>query len=582
MSLVFKKLSNSERSMYIYYPDYPMHNPYKLSSITVLREDGQKESVEALLQSGFAKLAEEYKVVLCFPNPAQSGWNYELSAELPDDLNVISQMQDSMNKEVDTPMTFNHLGIPTLESMLSAWHLMFDTRYLVGIGAGASMAYAFAACKPDSVAGLLGIGGSLSEVALMQAVKAPMHAILLGADKGVRDYFVEANEAEAVDEAILRTENRQEQFGEEALGGELQWNYYRNSVNKLQSITVSAQPVAVTEPLLQYMWQQHFGKVRRMNTGAHGDVTARTDLQKGFEWFIEDCAIDGTPHTWLLHTPESVAANPHKKVPLMIFMHGGSDNPEEAAEMSKFHELGETEGFITVYPWGTNRAGWNSNMFPEEEDDTTYICKLIDYLVEHHPIDAGRVYLSGFSNGAGMAQVVAMVSPEKIAAICPIDANWPGTRVGASEVNYNDVIPMSIALAKNYDYRMPVWYTYGTREPSFPVYEGCSQQHQYDFWKLFNNIEVKHTPPQDNPHPCGCGVEGDISEHPYPSDIYPHHHYSIQRFMSEDSGADNLYNYVVMHDKGHEVAPMDPVLGWNYVKQFRRNADGSVGHVEED
>lgn len=578
MSLVFKKLSNSERSMYIYYPDYPMHNPYKLSSLTVLREDDKKESVEALLETGLAKLAEEYKLVLCFPNPAQGGWNYTFDSDKEDDLTAISQMQDSMNKEVDTPMTFNHLGIPTLESMLSAWHLMFDTRYLCGIGEGASMAYTFAACKPDAVAGLFGIGGSLSEMALKQAVKVPMHAVLVGAESKVQEYFVEANEAKEIEEARAYIGEE----GNAAVDNATQWISYANSANPLQSVTVSEQSLEVTEELLQYMWQQHFAKVRRMNTGAHGDVTARTDLQKGFEWFIEDCAVDGTPHTWLVHTPESVAANPEKKVPLMIFMHGGSDNPEEAAEMSKFHEIGEKEGFITVYPWGTNRAGWNSNMFPDEEDDTTYVCKLIDYLVEHNPIDAGRVYLSGFSNGAGMAQVVAMVCPGKIAAICPIDANWPGTRVGASKVDYRDVIPMAIALQKNYDYRMPVWYTYGTREPSYPVYEGCSQQHQYDFWKLFNNIEVKFTPPQDNPHPCGCGVEGDVVEHPYPSEIYPHHHYSIQRFMSEDEGAENLYNYVIMHDKGHEVAPMDPVLGWEYVKQFRRNADGSVERVEEN
>lgn len=44
----------------------------------------------------------------------------------------------------------------------------------------------------------------------------------------------------------------------------------------------------------------------------------------------------------------------------MLFFHGGSDNPEEAAQMSRFHELGEKEGFITVYPWGTDRTQWNS------------------------------------------------------------------------------------------------------------------------------------------------------------------------------------------------------------------------------
>lgn len=33
---------------------------------------------------------------------------------------------------------------------------------------------------------------------------------------------------------------------------------------------------------------------------------------------------------------------------------------------------------------------------------------------------------------------------------------------------------------------------------------------------------------------------------------------------------------VVMYDKGHEVAPMDAVLGWNYVRAFRRLSDGTL------
>ena len=49
--------------------------------------------------------------------------------------------------------------------------------------------------------------------------------------------------------------------------------------------------------------------------------------------------------------PDSVKSMPEgTKVPLMLFFHGGSDNPEEAAEMAGFHEIGEREGFITVYP----------------------------------------------------------------------------------------------------------------------------------------------------------------------------------------------------------------------------------------
>ena len=56
------------------------------------------------------------------------------------------------------------------------------------------------------------------------------------------------------------------------------------------------------------------------------------------------------------------------------------------------------------------------------------------------------------------------------------------------EVDYADIRPMALAMSKKekYDYRMPVWYTYGTREPSYPVFRGSTQQHQYDFWKQYN------------------------------------------------------------------------------------------------
>ena len=44
--------------------------------------------------------------------------------------------------------------------------------------------------------------------------------------------------------------------------------------------------------------------------------------------------------------------------------------------------------------------------------------------------------------------VTAMVYPELIAAICPIDGNWPGERVGPSEVDYADIRPMALAMSK--------------------------------------------------------------------------------------------------------------------------------------
>jgi len=127
---------------------------------------------------------------------------------------------------------------------------------------------------------------------------------------------------------------------------------------------------------------------------------------------------------------------------------------------------------------------------------------------------------------------------------------------------------------------LPVWYTYGTREPSYPVHDKCSQQHQYDFWKKYNNIRIKPTPTKENPHSSGCGVVGDKTEILKPCERHPHHQYDVQRFYTKDEWHENLYNFVLMKEKGHDVASMDSVLGWRYVKQFKRNSDGSVGLVD--
>lgn len=101
-----------------------------------------------------------------------------------------------------------------------------------------------------------------------------------------------------------------------------------------------------------------------------------------------------------------------------------------------------------MYPWGTDRTQWNSFLAPDGADDIGYTVALIQYMKEHYPVDPERVYLSGFSNGAGQAQAVAMLHPELIAAICHIDSNWPGIRNGASELTEQDKYLFGLAMEK--------------------------------------------------------------------------------------------------------------------------------------
>lgn len=60
-----------------------------------------------------------------------------------------------MTKEDDKPLATRPNGIPTYEAMLSVWHPMNDTRYLVGTGSGAHMVCTLAACVAENIAAIL-------------------------------------------------------------------------------------------------------------------------------------------------------------------------------------------------------------------------------------------------------------------------------------------------------------------------------------------------------------------------------------------------------------------------------------------
>ena len=99
---------------------------------------------------------------------------------------------------------------------------------------------------------------------------------------------------------------------------------------------------------------------------------------------------------------------------------------------------------------------------------------------------------------------------------------------------------------------------------------------QYDFWKSYNNITCKETPYISETADCGVGVAGDKVEVIYPSSRYLERKYTVHRFYSNDEIPWNYYNYTLADGKGHDCNPEEAWLGWNYVRQFQRLADGTT------
>lgn len=195
MGLVYKELKDIGRSMYLYFPDQERRTAFKRSLITVLRDGEDEASVRELLEEqGMRELAEEKEAILAFPNPVRGGWNYGLE-EGEDDLAAFRRFQDACSRETEEPLKCHPGGIPTHEAMMSVWHPMNDTRYLIGLGSGASMACTLAACTARNIAGILSVGGHLCEAARRKALWAPMAAYLVDCSREALNYFRIVNEA---------------------------------------------------------------------------------------------------------------------------------------------------------------------------------------------------------------------------------------------------------------------------------------------------------------------------------------------------------------------------------------------------
>lgn len=139
---------------------------------------------------------------------------------------------------------------------------------------------------------------------------------------------------------------------------------------------------------------------------------------------------DGFNRKYLIQIPSDIQ---NKQVPLLIALHGGGGTVEKWAEFTNngFEKLSEQEKFILVYPQGLKKQ-WNdtrdfksSYAHRNNIDDVGFLSALIDHLENDYQIDKKRVYVVGVSNGAMMAQYLALKHADKITAIASIIGSMP-------------------------------------------------------------------------------------------------------------------------------------------------------------
>ncbi len=156
--------------------------------------------------------------------------------------------------------------------------------------------------------------------------------------------------------------------------------------------------------------------------------------------------VDGRLRTFVVRAPRGLAST-GAPVPLVLVLHGGGGNAENAELMTGFTRLVDRERIMVVYAEGSSRGRllrlltWNARhccgyAMDERVNDVGFIDVLLDTLIARYPIDRSRIYATGMSNGGMMSHRLGYELAPRFAAIAPVvGALFGDERVPASPVS---------------------------------------------------------------------------------------------------------------------------------------------------
>ena len=138
--------------------------------------------------------------------------------------------------------------------------------------------------------------------------------------------------------------------------------------------------------------------------------------------FISGSHTQGSlTRTYKLYIPPGSTG---RVLPLVVMLHGCTQNPDDFAAGTGMNERARTQGFYVLYPAQAQDANpsrcWNwfkHNHQRREGGEAALIAGMCRAVTQQYGMDAQRVYIAGLSAGGAMAAIVADLFPETFAAV---------------------------------------------------------------------------------------------------------------------------------------------------------------------
>lgn len=274
---------------------------------------------------------------------------------------------------------------------------------VVGVGNGATFVnQALAATDAAShIAGVLTIGG--------KTFKAPAQS------HGVPAY-VAGKTAKAVAKSYVAI-NKAVEDGEK----------YVNADEPLLTVVVNENAAASLSDIFAAAWSEVLGKNFRFNNYKHTHYEGMQFGQYGageLEPFTDWEALgikrevviteqrQGLPWLWYEYWPEELKEGaPAKSVPVMVLLHGNTNDPRTQAETSGFIQVAGKERFFVVeMEWQGSR-----NYGAMSHDGVEQV--LYQLLAKYPQLDPSRIYAEGLSAGSMTATALGIKKSHLFAAV---------------------------------------------------------------------------------------------------------------------------------------------------------------------